>query len=41
MAKKTSGLIIEYLSLYRNFNKIRMAVIRKSPSDKLQILVNA
>lgn len=40
MAKKTSGLIIEYLSFYRKFNKIRMAVIRKSPSDKLQILVN-
>ena len=41
MAKETSGLILGYLSLYRNFNKIRMAVIRKSPSDKLQILVNA
>lgn len=41
MAKETSGLIMEYSSLYRNFNKIRMAVIRKSPSVKLQILVNA
>ena len=29
MAKETSGLILEYLSFYRKFNKIRMAVISK------------
>lgn len=29
MAKETSGMIIEYLSLYRKFNKTRKAVIRK------------
>ena len=40
MAKETSGLIMEYSSLYRNFNKIRIAVIRKSSSVKLQIFVN-
>lgn len=29
MAKKTCGLILEYLSFYRKFNKTRKAVIRK------------
>ena len=29
MAKKTSGLIIEYLSFYRKFNKTRIVVIGK------------